>query len=401
LTKRGEKATYGRCQNLDSIMRFSAFSPIFLTTPDEKQGFEPIIKVLVVCRNSFFLFLTQRYKIMSKYQFFMGIDMSKLTFDFTLLDDSGKILLQNKIDNKPAAITQWMKQLQEHLNWSETLITTEHAGFYNTDLLSLLHKHTAANLWVESALRIKRSLGLQRGKTDKADATRIALYSLDYQRKASIWAPPSKSIEELGLLISHRDRFVKNLMSIRTPLQEQQDFIDSDYQAKLTQIAQPAIAAIKQAIKDLEVQIKTLIEKDSHTKRQRKIIESIPGFGPVSSAKLIEVTKGFSRLTNPRSLACYSGIAPFEYSSGTSVRGKTRVSHIANKDLKKLFHLAALVTIRKNGIMYEYYQRKLSEGKPTMAVINAIRNKLIHILLACIKKDTIYQENYQVNLVNT
>lgn len=96
-----------------------------------------------------------------------------------------------------------------------------------------------------------------------------------------------------------------------------------------------------------------------------------------------------------RKLACYAGVAPFEYSSGTSVRGKTRVSHIANKDLKKMFHLAALVTIRKNGIMYDYYQRKVAQGKPKMAVINAVRNKLIHIMLACIKNDTIYQKNYR------
>ena len=194
---------------------------------------------------------------------------------------------------------------------------------------------------------------------------------------------------------------MKKLISIRTPLQEQQHFIDPDYQAKLTQITQPVIDAIKQAIQNLELAIKTLIEKDSQTKRYREIIESIPGYGPIISAKLIEVTKGFTRLTQPRKLACYAGVAPFEYSSGTSVRGKTRVSHIANKDLKKMFHLAALVTIRKNGIMYDYYQRKVAQGKPKMAVINAVRNKLIHIMLACIKNDTIYQKNYQSNLVRT
>ena len=107
---------------------------------------------------------------------------------------------------------------------------------------------------------------------------------------------------------------MKKLISIRTPLQEQQHFIDPDYQAKLTQITQPVIDAIKQAIQDLELAIKTLIEKDSQTKRYREIIESIPGYGPIISAKLIEVTKGFTRLTQPRKLACYAGVAPFECS---------------------------------------------------------------------------------------
>ena len=78
-----------------------------------------------------------------------------------------------------------------------------------------------------------------------------------------------------------------------------------------------------------------------------------------------------------------------------------KIGHFANKKLKKLLHLSALVTIRKNNIMIDYYQRKVAEGKNKMAVINAIRNKLIHILMACIKNDTIYQKNYKHSLVIT
>ena len=121
-------------------------------------------------------------------------------------------------------------------------------------------------------------------------------------------------------------------------------------------------------------------------------MKSISGFGQVIASKLIVATQGFMRITNPRSLACYSGIAPFEHRSGTSIKGITRVSHLANKDLKKMLHMAALVTIRKGNIMHDYYKRKVAKGKSKMSVINAVRNKLIHILMACIKNDTIYQK---------
>jgi transposase len=144
--------------------------------------------------------------------------------------------------------------------------------------------------------------------------------------------------------------------------------------------------------------IEALVSSDENLSRQSKIIQSIPGFGPVISSKVIEVTEGFSRLNNPRAFACYAGVAPFKHSSGSSVKGRTRVSHIANKEIKKMLHLAAMVTIRKKGIMRAYYMRKIAEGKNKMAIINAIRNKLIHILIACINKDTIYVKNYKKTL---
>ena len=136
--------------------------------------------------------------------------------------------------------------------------------------------------------------------------------------------------------------------------------------------------------------------------QQGKIVQSIPGFGQVIASKLIQVTYGFTRLTDPRQLACFAGVAPFEYSSGTSLKGKTRISHLANKEIKnlsrsfgrKMLHLAALVTIRKGNIMHDYFNRKVAQGKNKMSVINAVRNKLIHILLACIKNNTMYQKNY-------
>ncbi len=94
----------------------------------------------------------------------------------------------------------------------------------------------------------------------------------------------------------------------------------------------------------------------------------------------------------------FAGVAPFEHSSGTSIKGRTRVSHLANKDIKKMLHLAALVTIRKGNVMHAYFNRKVAEGKNKMSVINAVRNKLVHILLACIRDDTTHQKNYQHSL---
>ena len=89
---------------------------------------------------------------------------------------------------------------------------------------------------------------------------------------------------------------------------------------------------------------------------------------------------------------CHAGVAPFEYRSGTSVRGRTRVSQHARKRLKSLFHLAAMSAIRIKGELQDYYQRKVAEGKNKMLVLNAVRNKLIHRVCAVVRRGQKYDK---------
>lgn len=333
------------------------------------------------------------------YRFYIGVDISKLKFDYCVLDSGGVVRGSGEVKNEGAAILAWLSELSgSGVELSKSLLCLEHSGYYAAPLLRGLLEEGVVDIWLESALRIKRSAGLQRGKSDRLDAHRIAVYCIDFQRKARLWEPPSASIERLGLLLSHRDRMVRNWQSLSNSLSEQVGFIPEELQMELEELNRPAIGALREGIEKIEDEMASLLEADESLKRQSEIVRSIPGFGPVIAPKLIEVTRGFTRLTDPRELACFAGVAPFEYSSGTSLRGRTRVSHLANKDIKKMLHLAALVTIRKGNIMHDYFNRKVAEGKNKMSVINAVRNKLIHILLACIRKDTIYQKNYQHSL---
>ncbi|MFA6517579.1 MAG: transposase, partial [Bacteroidia bacterium] len=99
-------------------------------------------------------------------------------------------------------------------------------------------------------------------------------------------------------------------------------------------------------------------------------------------------TRCFSTFDNARQLACYAGVAPFEYTSGTSIRGKTRVSPMANKKLKVLLSMCALNAKKADPEIGLYYLRKTEEGKNPMSVINAIRNKLILRVFATVKRGT-------------
>jgi len=112
----------------------------------------------------------------------------------------------------------------------------------------------------------------------------------------------------------------------------------------------------------------------------------------VTGVSLLIYTDGFTKFNSSKQLASYSGIAPFEYSSGTSVRGKTKVHPMGNKTLKTVLHLCAVSSLRNNPEMKTYYARKVGEGKNKMLVLNAIRNKLVARVFSCVKNERMYTD---------
>jgi transposase len=142
-----------------------------------------------------------------------------------------------------------------------------------------------------------------------------------------------------------------------------------------------------------------LINEDPELKVLYDLITSVKCVGNVLATELLVYTDGFTRMTNKRQLACYCGVAPFEHSSGTSIRGRAGTSNFANMKLKSTLHMAAVSSLRYVPDIKQYYERKVSEGKHKMTVINAIRNKLIQRVMAVVKRGTPYQENYsKINL---
>ena len=96
-----------------------------------------------------------------------------------------------------------------------------------------------------------------------------------------------------------------------------------------------------------------------------------------------------------RKFACYSGIAPFEYSSGSSVRARTKVNHFADKKIKSLLHLVALNAIKYDNELKEYYQRKRNEGKHTLLVLNNIKCKIVSRAFAVISRESPFVNTYK------
>lgn len=328
------------------------------------------------------------------FHYFIGIDISKKTLDISVLKDNQK-LLYKRIDNQSWAIDELLDDLKEldGFTMQTTLFCMEHTGIYSTFLLELLDQNEA-NIWLVHGLHIKQSSGMTRGKSDKIDAHRIASFAFKNQYEAKLWKPQRQVITQLKQLISLRERFVVNKNALSTPIKENGQFMDKKIIAQVKKLSNASIKALKDAIKKVEQEIKLLIKSDTILNELFNIITSVPGVGQVTASKIIAVTNEFINIKEPKKFACYAGVAPFEHTSGTSIRGKSRISHKAHKPTKHALHMAAVTNIRYDNEFSQYYERKVKEGKPKMAVLNAIRNKIVLRIFACVRDQRKYEYSY-------
>jgi transposase len=138
---------------------------------------------------------------------------------------------------------------------------------------------------------------------------------------------------------------------------------------------------LRMKIKRVEKIMLALIQSDEQTSECYRLILSVPGFGIITASYLLIVTECFSLFSSSRQLACYGGIAPFEHSSGKSIRGKLRVSPKADKKLKGLLSRGVSTLLLHHDSTKNYFERKLAEGKHQNLVRNNIKNKMLHTVL--------------------
>ena len=329
--------------------------------------------------------------------YFLGIDISKSKID-TSLTVNGKDFHFAQVQNCSNNVRQFFKELKTQISSLVNLVVCiEHTGIYSQPLLDVLLK-LKIRVCVEPALRIKQSQGMTRGKADKVDAKRIALYAFKNYQELIFWKPQKESIQKLKALLVLRERLVKAKTQLEVPLNECEEFIDPAIRKSLMAHCKKPVASLKSEIKALEGSINQLIGQDQELLQQKKLITSVPGIGPITALNVIVSTAEFTRINEAKKFACYAGVAPFEHSSGSSIRGKTRVSKMANMTIKRLLHLASMTAIQHDEELRAYYLRKIESGKNKMSVINAVRNKLISRIFSCIKNNRMYEKKYQHQL---
>lgn len=325
------------------------------------------------------------------FNYYLGVDVSKETLDAAIYPckDRKADFLHISNDNKGLnEMVKWLKSRK--IKIEELLICAEHTGVYTNNLISFTDKKSIA-LCLGSPLAIKKSLGIARGKNDVVDAYRIAEYAYTYREKLKLYKKPSETILQLQHLLTERRQYVKqntSLLAIRSEL--------GKYDTDITKARRDvSIKRLHCIIQEIEIQMKKIIAEDPDVKRNYDLVSSVMGIGLINAVNTIVYTRNFQSFNTPRQYACYIGVAPFENTSGTSLKGQTRVSPLCRSQQKSELSMAARSAIMNDPGIKKYYQRKMREkgGAKNMhgLVLNAVKFKLIMIMFSVVKSGEPYK----------
>lgn len=319
----------------------------------------------------------------------IGIDISKLTIDVTIHSTQAYC----KFDNTPKgfrSMIKWVENNTDFIN-QESVYVFEHTGIYSFKLATFLTEKQLQLVMVP-ALEIKRSLGIVRGKDDKVDCKAIALYGYRLRDEIEPTSLPSEKLRSLKTLLSLRESRVKQRTADKATLKEYKRVYKRKDNKTLFEVLESSIKNISESILKIEKELMVILNSDSKLKEQFQLLKSIKGVGSQIALFTIVYTEGFTKFKTHRQFASFCGVAPFPNISGTSLRGKTKVSNLANKKLKSLLDLGAKVALQHNTEIKLFYERRVEMGKNKMSTINIIRNKLIARMFAVVKRGTPYVE---------
>lgn len=220
---------------------------------------------------------------------FVGIDVSKDTLDFAVVA-TNKVLFHQQVSNDKKGINLFLKELhkQTKAKLIDCLFCLEFTGIYNNPLLNALH--TKTSIWVERAAHIKDSLGLCRGKTDKLDSKRIALFAYKNREDARLWAPPRQVISQLDRLTAQRARLTKAIKLLKTPLTNTEGFISKEDRKANRQACDHSLKALKADLKATDKSIAALVEGDAELKHLFERVTSIKGISQTTAVEVIITT---------------------------------------------------------------------------------------------------------------
>lgn len=317
----------------------------------------------------------------------IGIDVSKLTIDtYVKLAQ-----VHAKFSNDIKGFRQLVKWIKKHTDCQieELLICFETTGMYSLQLASFLSQINI-DFVMENPIQIKRSMGMVRGKDDHVDSQRIAEYA--YMRKENLKHTklPSEELIKLQNLLAMRERMVRQKAGYQVSLGEYKRVLVQQQKKDLFLLLNNMISALKKQILKADKILIEIIQSNKKLMNTYTLLTSIKGIGVILAANIMVTTICFTKFNDSRKYACYCGTAPFKYSSGTSIKGRTKVSQMANKKMKALFNLAALSAIRHDPELKLYFDKRKANGANGMSTINIIRNKIIHRVFAVIKRGTPY-----------
>ena len=294
-----------------------------------------------------------------------------------------------KFENDEDGFVSFLGWMKEHnLKAESTVVCMEATGVYSEGLAYFLHA-SGYTVAVEPPLNIQRKFPVNASKTDELDCQYIAEYAYRYQDKLSFWKPRAEILEQVKLLLTTRQHCSVQLTGHKNALHAaNRKKVASDL-AK--QVHRNMIEQITKAIKDIDKEIRRLIDSDPTFKQTFLLLISVPGIGLQLAAHLLILMQ---ETLDPRVLASFIGICPIKHESGSSVYSAPTSRHFGPPMLRKLLYLAACSVRTHKKQFQQYFFRKVTEGKHKKLVLNNIQNKILKIACAVVRSQQPYIANY-------
>ena len=333
---------------------------------------------------------------------FIGIDFSKEKFDATVIKAVGveecAERMHEVFDNKVSGfrrLLRWVKSVADERDTGLWLFCGENTGGYSKALCNYLYG-SGYDMWLENALSIKRSSALQRNKSDKADSNIIAEYAMRNYDQMRLYKPLGKNLGRLREVFLYRHNLVKLKASMTMRKGEKKLTQEkSDISRFMAMSSKHLISEFNKKIAECDMRIEKIISEDEELRRNFEIITSVPGVGMQNAVCLMVYTDNFNRFDyNSRKISCYYGVAPFGRQSGTSLNTPPHVSPFANKLIKTLLSQAVLASIRFCPHLAMYYHRLVETGKKSPVALNNLKNKMLHIITAMVRKGEKYDPEH-------
>ena len=312
---------------------------------------------------------------------YLGIDVSKLTFDVSLIvinKDQKQPIVSKKFNNDAPGLLSfkaWLDDNQVTFN-ANSLLVIENTGIYHRLIWNFCTTHMLP-IFIGNAADLKWSFGIARGKNDKVDSIRLCDYAYKNYEDIKPTTGLNKALITLKDLLSNRSKLLKLKNAIRQTLNELKASNDKITQSLMVNLNKAALDGLKKSLKQIDAELLKIVKQDQSILSNYNRMLSVPGIGKITAIFILCCTNNFVIKVTGKQLANYAGVVPFENTSGTSVKGRSRVHFMANKDLKSLLTMGALSAIQAYPEFKDYYERKTKEGKKHLQVLNAIKNKML------------------------
>jgi len=306
--------------------------------------------------------------------FHLGIDVAKAKLDCALRLPNGKFRAK-VVSNDPQGHADLLDWLSRH-EALEVHACMEATGVYWEDIAQCLAAH-GFTVSVANPAQIKAYAAsrLARTKTDAVDARLIADFCAE--RKPPAWQPFSDGELALRAMVLRLDA----LQAMRT---QESNRLEVSRDA-VRQGIQEHLDWLDQQIKSLARAINDHIDADPGMKGKKALLDSIPGLGERTIAILLAFFSDPGRFDNSRQAAAFAGLDPRRHESGSSVKGKPRLSKVGHAFLRKALYMPAMVALYKTDWGKQFRDRLAASGKPAKLIIGAMMRKLLHVAFGVLK----------------